>query len=279
MWARAALAILALFGSCTYAVPIPGLGHLRNLGHPFPDGEALSGSRSQTHSSSEVRLTEPFFTENVSEAIFDFHPNYRDYGAWRKALCSHIWDERRLRGCIAVGGDIVANFIEPIRIKDAFKALGGVLKSDVPEKTTSWRLAAVRGNESYAGRRNPEHDKINCSIFNMNVGSDLCFTDAACFFDVSLSRFPQVISRSPKEDCCKEKKSGERSNKEPLIFVHEAKSGGNKSTNPAGDWMALIVLGWFLLPVASIICRLRWLFVSWAFGMGLILLSAMLGLI
>ena len=47
----------------------------------------------------------------------------------------------------------------------------------------------------------------------------------------------------------------------------------------AGDWMAFIIIGWFLLPAAAVIWRIRWLFATWAFGMSLFLLSAMIGLI
>ena len=181
MWARAALASLALFGSCADAIPIIGFGHLGNLSYPSARGNALCGCQGQAHGPNKICLSKPILTENVSKSIFYLHSNYGNYGSWRDELCPHFGNKCGLRRCIAVRGNIIADSIEPIWIEDAFDVFVGVLKGYVPEKIPGWGLATIGCDEPHAGRRDPKHDKINAGIFNVNVSSNLGLADTTRF--------------------------------------------------------------------------------------------------
>lgn len=93
--------------------------------------------------------------------------------------------------------------------------------------------------------------------------------------DLTLASGPQSICRPPKEDCCDEQEACEQTDEKPLVFVHVADRGRYDAPNPAGDWMALIIIGWFLLPAGAIIWRIDLLFVTWLFATAVF---AMLGL-
>jgi hypothetical protein len=117
--------------------------------------------------------------------------------------------------------------------------------------------------------------EYDCSRTNLDIGPDLGLADTPRFSDLFLASAPNGISCPPQEDGRDEQQPCEQGDEKPLVFVYVIDKGRYHAPNPAGDWMALIIIAWFMIPVAAIYWWIEWLFMGWLFATAAI---ALLGL-
>jgi hypothetical protein len=97
----------------------------------------------------------------------------------------------------------------------------------------------------------------------------------------SFAGTPQLIGSAPQKSRDYDEQAGKQPDEKPLVLIHEIKNRRDYPTDSATDLkMLAIILGWFAIPAAGIIWwRFNFLIGWWLFGTGLLVLSAMLGLV
>jgi hypothetical protein len=232
--------------------------------------------------------------EYIEVLKLDFKIDYNDPRigviSAQEFLQSHFLNHLAV-GMLAINGYSDAELIAPLRSHVAFHmdrpfAVSdpdtGIFEGRSPDEISSWRLPGVSSLDVNQGLKLGDADAVkvtrewkenNFRLHNVDVRSDLRFTN------LSLASFPESISGTPQQDRRYNQKAGEKTDEKPFIVVHIADNRRQKPFNATGDWMAFIIIGWFLVPVVAIIRRTNWLFVGWVYGTGLLLLATMLGLI
>jgi hypothetical protein len=282
------LAAVAALGLWTLAdiIPVAGSGHGREPTAPSvarnltigANLETFRGQFISTDDTREICFAGPILIENIGISKFYFQSR-NAFGCFRGdvLLDCHVRNNRSVRGRFASSGNPNPwRVVKPIPVEYnlAIDAIPGVLERHVPDEIPCWRLACIRGDEAYARADSVEH-KIKYHVLDMDIGPDLGFADTPRFNNLLLASIPNCIRCPPQEDGCHKQQSRKQGDEKPLIFVDVTNGGRRYASNPAGDWMALVIIGWFMIPVAAIYWWIEWLFMGWLFATAVL---AMLGL-